>query len=199
MNYSVSSPSVDFVEKIPCHCSICQSNRNPYLFDYNVLLKYLARGKEYIDCQNSIESMNISKLIEGIKTTKADIDIISYMCLAASQLQGNYLNINNNEDSRNSFIATILSNKGAISKDQSRWGKSEAGKLQGEIDIKIEDNEGLTLSILEGFNLDYCNRSVINRHIGKIFGYDPNGLRDNFIFVYSETKNFISLFNGNPL
>ncbi len=195
LNYSVSLPSVDFVEKIPCSCSICQSNKKPYLFDYNVLLRYLAKGTEYIDCQNSIESMSISKLIEGIKSTQTDIDIISYMCLAASQLQGNYLNIKDSEDSRNSFIATILSNKGVISKDQSRWGKSETGKLQGEIDIKIENNKGLTLSIFEGFNLDYCNKSVINRHIGKIFGYDPNGLRDNFIFVYSETKNFISLFS----
>ncbi len=188
--------NLDYIEKIPCPCDYCQTRKKPHMHEYRVLLNYIEKGKEYIDCLVSTDSINIKKILRGIKSNNSNINLLNYMIVAASQLQGNYKIIDKNEDSRNSFIANVLTNKGIIAKDQSRWGKSETGKQQGELDIKIEDNEGSALSVFEGFNLRNLNKSIITRHIQKIIGYDSNGLKDNFIFIYSESNNFIELFNG---
>ncbi len=98
------------------------------------------------------------------------------------------LSIQKYEDSRNSFVATMLTNKNFRVKDQTKWGIAKT--KPGEIDIKIEDEKGITFAICEAFNLHYFDKTKIKNHILKIFNYDVNGLPENYIIVYSE-KNFM--------
>jgi len=115
--------------------------------------------------------------------------------IACTQLQGMHMSINSKEDDRNGFVANILNNRGVFAKDQTRWGRSATGKSQGELDIKIEDKIGTSLGIFEGFNLAYLNKTIINNHFDKIFKYDSNGLKENYLVVYSESKDFPELWN----
>ncbi|MFC0876642.1 hypothetical protein ACE01N_08605 [Saccharicrinis sp. FJH2] len=158
-----------------------------------VKIEYNSVGEEYpYDLSKIKQIIGYEFLVEEQKQEK--FDLIDYLMQAAFQLQGNHKIILNTEDSRNSFISNILTNKGVISKDQSRWGKSESGKKQGELDIKIEDENGLTLSVFEGMNLKSLDKGKIESHISKIFNYDPNGLKNNFLFVYSDSNSFSILF-----
>ncbi|MCD4821884.1 MAG: hypothetical protein K8R11_07425 [Methanococcoides sp.] len=74
------------------------------------------------------------------------------------------------------------------------YGISATGKSAGEVDIKIEDGKGNAISICEAFILKSLNRTVIDLHVTKIFGYDSNGLTPNFILVYAESQDFINLW-----
>ena len=64
----------------------------------------------------------------------------------------------------------------------------------GYTDIKIENSKRKTLAIIEAFNLKGFDKNYIDRHLIKLFGYDPTGLEKNFIIVYSETKDFSGLW-----
>lgn len=120
------------------------------------------------------------------------LDAIIFACL---QLQGNEKYKDAFENERNSFVTAILEAKGCYVKDQSLWGKSSEGKAAGEIDIFVRKNTGEPFSIIEALYLDSLNKTYIDSHLNKIFGYDPNGLKHNFILVYSTAKKFLELWN----
>ena len=82
-----------------------------------------------------------------------------------------------------------------IAKDESGYGFSENLKTVGETDIIIETIEGDVVSICEGFNLkNSLDKNIINRHINKLFTYDVNGLKENFIIVFVDSNNFSDLW-----
>ncbi|MCU0288012.1 MAG: hypothetical protein MUF15_16665 [Acidobacteria bacterium] len=88
-------------------------------------------------------------------------------------------------------MASFLKARGFRTLDQTLHGSSASGLKLGELDIKIEDETGRTVSIIEALNLDSCNTTEINRHVLKVFNnYDPNGLKENYILVYSSAKDF---------
>ncbi len=125
-----------------------------------------------------------------------ELDLLKEIINASSELQGRHKQLAKDEDSRNNFIALILSQKDFIAKDQPKWGKSGTGKTAGEIDIKIENKEGQTISICEGFILSSCDKTNINKHVLKIFNYDPTGYKNNYFLIYSEAKDFPTLWNN---
>lgn len=104
---------------------------------------------------------------------------------------GNY-----SEDDRNTFIASMLESGGYLVKDQTRRSTTESGKSAGEIDILIQDVEYRPISIIEALNLEAVTKSYIVAHINKIFTYDANGLKDNYVLVYSNVKNFGVFYNA---
>jgi hypothetical protein len=107
---------------------------------------------------------------------------------ACLELQGNF-----SEDDRNTFITSLLRTDYEVN-DQKRWSKSAAGKSAGEIDIFLFDSKGLPYSIIEALNLDSIKSDYIILHLDKIFNYDTSGLENNFILVYSNSKNFDSFW-----
>lgn len=112
--------------------------------------------------------------------------LINYVIESSAQLQGLFKILQDDENSRNTFIANILNNRfnSWKAKDQSLWGSSEKGKKLGEVDIIIENSENEKVAILEFLNLQYVNNGEITLHINKIFKYDPNGISIKFIGVY---------------
>lgn len=129
------------------------------------------------------------------KTKTQFIDQLVTSCLI---LQGNKIYRGKNkqkddaklEDSRNSFISSLIESSGHYAKDQTRWSKSYVGKSSGEIDIFIREKDGTPFTIIEALNLDSIKKDYIKLHLDKIFIYDTSGLEFNFILVYSSVKCF---------
>lgn len=184
----------DYTEMLPCSCELCKTDNSPFYFKFNILKKYQSKNKEFITCERSIEDVKISKLLKGYEKISKGNKLIEHILMACSELQGNQLIINSNEDSRNIFIATILSNRGVLTKDQSRWGSSPTKKAQGEVDIKLGNLDNTIYSIFEGLNLKTAETSKIHSHIEKIFNYDLLGLDTNYMVVYCEAANYMQLW-----
>lgn len=146
-----------------------------------IVKEFLSNEKEYYQAVR--ESKRVKKP-----------NLLSSLLKVSTRLQGLTKSLNSDEDSRNSIIAALLTAEGFIAKDQSKWGKSETGQKPGEIDIKVEDLDGKVISICECFILFNCNKKVINSHLIKLFDYDANGLNQNFIIIYSQSKNFLNLW-----
>ncbi|HLP57264.1 MAG TPA: hypothetical protein VK186_00470, partial [Candidatus Deferrimicrobium sp.] len=79
-------------------------------------------------------------------------------------------------------------------KDQTLWAHSVSGKHMGELDIKIEDETGRAVSIIEALNMYKYEAANIDRHVKKLLiDYDCNGLKENYIVVYVSAADFNGL------
>ncbi|MDO5968279.1 COR domain-containing protein [Flavivirga aquimarina] len=189
----------DLREMLACNCNLCYSSLSPYTFDKKTLYKFLDLGKSYIDCQVSAERVEIKEILSGYKSKQTKRLLIRDFIDAFSQLQTRHITLQKmNEDERNTYLNTLLKpyliKRGFISQEQSRRGKSETGKGIGELDILIEEIEGTPITIFEGFNLNSLATSIIKKHLKKaILNYDPNGLKEKYIGIYCEAKNFNNL------
>ncbi|OPJ57896.1 hypothetical protein CLCHR_41950 [Clostridium chromiireducens] len=149
--------------------------------------KYLSNSWEYIDIRYLKDTVANDKLnianSEKKYSYKNLLESVIYTCI---KLQGTkiYTNRKVSENDRNSFIANLLEAQGYKIKDQTLWGDSSNGKQAGEVDILITEESGIPFSIIEALNLTGTNRSYLNKHLEKIFKYDANGLKFNFIVVY---------------
>lgn len=183
-------------EMIPCTCAICLESKEPHLYNYEVLKRRFTKRGFINYCQKSDEEVPIERLLKGFEREKPlrELDLLKTLIATASQLQGIAKSLKPEEDSRNDFIARILDIKGFIVKDHSRWGRSASGKSIGRPDFKIENPEGEAVAMMEAFNLRTIDRTVIDKHLKKIFGYDPSGLEQNFILVYSVASDFSELW-----
>jgi internalin A len=181
-------------EMIPCNCVTCSKSGDPHLFKHEVIKKFEAKNKSFTLCPISVEEVALEKLLKGYELPKPKKDILKTLVTTAHHLQGIAMTMKSDEDSRNGFIALLLSIHGIYVKDQSRWGSSASGKSAGEVDIKIETPDRETEAIVEAFNLKGLDTTVINSHLTKIFGYDTSGLAHNFIIVYSEVDDFLGLW-----
>jgi len=119
------------------------------------------------------------------------LDSCLYSCI---ELQSNKIYAEASEDERNTFIASILSAKGWVVKDQTRRGLSHQRKSAGEIDMFITLQNGQPFAVIEALNLDSLKKDYIDLHLQKIFGYDPLGLKRNLILIYSIAKKFDDLW-----
>ena len=179
---------------IPCNCVTCGESGEPHLFKHEEIKKFAAKNKSFTLCPISVEEVSLEKLLKGYELPIPNKDILKTLITTAHQLQGTARTLKPDEDSRTGFIALLLSIQGIYVKDQSRWGSSASGKSAGEVDIKIETPGRETGAIIEAFNLKGLDRTVIDSHLTKIFGYDASGLAHNFIIVYSEAENFLDLW-----
>jgi len=188
--------SKEYNEEFACNCSLCINEQNPNYFPNPVLKKFIDIGRSTIDCFKSALTVDINDLLFKYRSTNARKDLIYDIIAAISKLQGLSKIIDRHEDSRNSFVSSELSSMGIISKDQSRYGLSATGKTTGEIDIKIESNNGNVLTFYEGMNLEYLNKTTIKSHIAKLINnYDVLGIPDKFLGCYCTVTDFTKLIN----
>jgi len=180
-------------EIVLCKCNECLESEKPSQFRIETLNKYIERGKIHIECQKSVELVEINYLLKGVELKYPSFNLLEYIVIACGNLQGNHKATMPDEDSRNKYIETELSNRNIISKGQNTWGKSKTGKKQGELDIKIETRKGVLRGIFEGLNLKYLNRSKLKSHFDKVFNYNPSGTKETFIVSYCQVSNFEDL------
>ncbi len=183
---TLKNPPVELLTH--CICDECIKDKEPEFYTFRVLNRFLEKGQKTIQCRKSFEHISVNKLLGKINGEGEQKSFFDYLLMALKQLQGLSLSIQKYEDSRNSFVATMLTNKNFRVKDQTKWGIAKT--QPGEIDIKIEDEKGITFAICEAFNLHDFDRTKIKNHILKIFNYDVNGLPENYIIIYSD-KNFM--------
>jgi len=184
-------------EMIPCRCDTCRSAEYPHLFRYEVLKRCMENDILTVLCEVSLEDVPTSLLLKGYAPPPQITDLtelLPALITTAARLQGRAKAIRPDEDSRNTFIAEILSARGFIVKDQTRWGSSSMGIKPGELDFLVETPDGNAVSIIEAFNLPGMARSVIADHFQRIFKYDPSGLQNNYILVYVDNADFGKLW-----
>jgi len=184
----------NYYEMIPCNCGTCRVVEETHPYKLELLKKLSAKGIPITLCPVSMEEVPIDALLKGIEREKPREDLLNALLNAGSLLQGIARTIKSDEDSRNGFIALLLSVHGFIIKEQSRWGYSTAGRSMGRPDIKIERKNGETEAVVEAINLKDFDRLKIELHLQKLFGYDPGGLERNFFIVYSEANDFPGLW-----
>ncbi|WP_165044750.1 hypothetical protein [Dysgonomonas sp. ZJ709] len=133
----------------------------------------------------------ISEVLQYIENKNLKFsDVLSKIISACIKLQGNSLYNKQPEDFRNTYIRDLLDASGLYLKDQSFWGKSQSGTNPGEVDIVVLNTKKTPFCIIEVLNLDSLKQKYLEDHIQKLYGYDPNGLKNNIILVYSEVVNF---------
>ncbi len=184
-------------EMIPCNCGTCQAAAKPHLFRHEVLKRCMDKGIPTILCEVSLEQISVPLLLKGYTLPPQITDLtelLPALITTAARLQGRAKAIRSDEDSRNTFIAEILSARGFIVKDQTRWGISSRGIKPGELDFLVETPDGTAESVIEAFNLGGLDRGVIASHFKKLFRYDAHGLENNYIIVYAERAAFGNLW-----
>ncbi|PSK92222.1 hypothetical protein [Taibaiella chishuiensis] len=135
---------------------------------------------------NAFDSLN-SPSLESFK---------DHLVSACVKMQGNRKYWNGySEDDRNTFIANLLEASGYLVKDQARWSTSAQGKSAGEIDLLVCKSNGAPFTIIEALNLDSLKQDYLTLHIDKLFNYDANGNRANFLLIYSDATNFVSFYS----
>jgi hypothetical protein len=114
---------------------------------------------------------------------------------ACVKLQANIHYRNAREDTRNDYIRDLLSMKKYSVKDQTRRGYSASGLNAGEADIYVEV-DGMPFTLIEALNLDSLDKTYLNKHLDKIFGYDTTGHKFNVCLSYVEAKDFASFWDS---
>lgn len=57
---------IEVEEWVPCTCSVCTSNKNPYFYSYESLIKRIRYGRKTIECDHSYEDVPIHSILEGV-------------------------------------------------------------------------------------------------------------------------------------
>lgn len=185
--------------KIQCNCQICYNSDEPFMFNYEYLERAKKAKVDTVQCNLSIENINLEKLIgpyqisqyEGKSDFRFNTVDLTYDLYEISSriLERKYTR--QIEDLITDYFTDNLRSKGYQVTDQSRSGKSK--KLSGELDIVIRNTRNMPVAILEAMKLNSIgmgNKTVIE-HINKLLiDYDTNGLNRNFILVYVKTSEF---------
>lgn len=187
---------IHYKEQVPCLCSECLEAKTPYYHSYLVLRKYRTKDKVDAPCLNSTENVSIERLLKGVERDPGldVLDLVQTMIEVGRYLQGIRKSIHSYEDSRNDFITALLTSKGLIVRDQSRWGMSATGKTIGRPDFRLFNPSSRTEAVVEAFNLESLQRREIDLHLKKLFNYDASGLKQNFVLVYCDSKKFADLW-----
>ncbi len=191
---NMSKEEEHYKEEAPCNCTHCLGKETAHLFPLEAIKKMSEIGRS-LTCFKSYREVAPEVLLQGYERPKTgEGSIWEDLETCASQLQGKALSIHRGEDNYTGVLALLLNARGYMVHEQTLWGRAPSGKNLGELDLKIDNAEGKTLAIGEAFMLSCLDRTVISSHLEKIFGYDPNGLLENFILVYVESKNFEKLW-----
>jgi internalin A len=65
--------NLEVQEMIPCICSECKNNKEPYLFNYETLKRFVSKNKKTIQCDHSAEDVSLELLLSGFETKESDI------------------------------------------------------------------------------------------------------------------------------
>ncbi len=184
-----------FEEMIPCNCSTCSGSTDPHPYSYQLLKKFNERGIYTIPCIKSLSHVSVKTLLEGFEYQSPERrNLLNTFITAAYQLQGRGPAILPAAYNWNAIFLTLLEAKGFNVRQTTYLDDSSTGKYLGEMGILIEAPNGEAIALIEAFSLRALERSVISANLTRFFGYDPSGVSQGFIIVYSEASNFTALW-----
>ncbi len=181
-------------QMLPCTCRMCKNNVSPHFYNYEVLKRHLEKNKTQVLCDESSEDVLINSLLTGYTPPPPEKSLLESLLKASVHLTGLTKTIKEDEDSRTGFLRLMLEVAGFDAHEQARWGQSGAGKSPGRVDLLVTLPETGRKAVCEAFNLSSRDTAVINDHLRRVFLYDPLGSEENFILVYSQSKDFSALW-----
>jgi len=128
--------------------------------------------------------------VDFIKDFDSQDVFIKNLVRACTNLQARKIFSNASENQKNDYICDILRAIGYDASDQTRRGSSPTGKDAGELDIFISKKDGLPFTTVEALKLTSVNTTTLNKHLNKIFSYDPSGTRFNVCLSYVTMADF---------
>jgi hypothetical protein len=179
---------------LPCTCTACLKTEEPHLYEYDALKKLVVKGIPVTHCPISEKDVGIEQLIKGFEIEIPKRYLLNVLVTTASHLQGVAGTIKPDKDSRNGFIASILTIYRFKTKDRP-WGHClPKGKSLSRPDIEIQNAEGHREGAAETFILKNLEKDKINHHLAKIFAYKAGRRETLFIIVYAEADDFTGLW-----
>ncbi len=181
-------------QMLPCTCSLCKKAASPHFYNYEVLTRHLEKNRTQVPCDDSSEDVLIETLLNGYTPPPPEKSLLDSLLRASAFLTGLSKTIKTDEDSRTGFLRLMVSLDGFDAQEQARWGKSGTGKSPGRVDLLVTLPETGRKAACEAFNLASRDTAVIDDHLARVFYYDPQGSEENFILVYSHSKDFSALW-----
>ena len=65
-----------FTEKVPCICTECIQDDQPYLYNYQTLLKFQEKRRMTIACERSFEDVSVVELLESITSPQKRLTLL---------------------------------------------------------------------------------------------------------------------------
>ncbi len=179
------------------------------VFNYKMILGTLDKGRDEVYSMTRDDMIPISNILcqTDHEVNKDRKELILDILKTCRNMQKNMLYWNASENDRNTYIRDALNNMCYIVKDQTLAGIALGGKLAGELDLEIQKEHNVTMTILEGLNLCGFSESRIaywNDHLKKLLdNYNPIGLpflimtsyvpchKDKFVKICNSFTNYI--------
>ena len=182
---SLNYPEV--TELLPCICSICNGQDNPYFFDYSVLKKFKEKSKPFIPCLKSTQDVNIEDLLNGVERAltlkEMEDDRMKHMLFSTDQY-----NVKNNE--KTAIINVFLASSGSLEKERTRV-ESELSRKNSllisqniYLDLKIWEKVSTSFSVTR--KQDDFNKLVLDCDIFICLIFDRVGefTKEEFLMAY---------------
>ncbi|MCR9170849.1 MAG: leucine-rich repeat domain-containing protein [bacterium] len=197
INESLNNPYYQL--RIKCNCSNCINSDDPYMFDYEYLMRAKTAKISKVPCQQSLTNVNLMELIGPyeIKVQQVNEEFrfnsrdLTYDIIEIGTRMLERRNTVKLEDLITDNFTDNLRSKGYVVTDQTRSGISNTHS--GELDVMIRNPRSMPIAILEAVKLTSIglgNTSLIE-HLNKLLiKYDTNGLPRNYIMVYAKTEKF---------
>ena len=179
-----------------------------------IIIEDIARKSSFDDVvQNALKNIEKIKQI-AVGSEVLQEKFLNNLYRSCLQLQSNKVIFGKaQENQRNTQIRDLLSNLLSspieinskqfqfFIQDQTLQGLSSKGKTFGEIDLLVTLNR-YPYAIIEALNIQsdqdgkHWNRSTLDEHISRIGKYDQNGLKRNFVMIYSNSDNFEKFYES---
>ncbi|MHA7101046.1 COR domain-containing protein [Roseivirga pacifica] len=201
INSTLNYPSHNI--KIQCNCGGCKGSDNPFMFDYEYLMRVKQTQQKFVQCQYHIKDVNVQTLIgpyeisieektENFRYNYKDLtfDVIE---ISSRILERKFTF--KTEDLITDNFTDQLRSKGYRVTDQTRSGRSRTHS--GELDIVVRNPRNMPISILEAMRLKSFgmgNKTIIEHLTKLLLNYDTNGLKRNFLLIYAQDKDFDSMW-----
>lgn len=130
----------------------------------------------------------------GIARAVAQKNLLGVIISGCCRMQKRGSWLPKEENKRNDYLCDILRSAQIYVLDQTRSGFARKGV--GELDFVIQDSDLNDIAIIEALNLSSVETGKLQKHIKKLMSdeyYNVNGLRELYLLVYADVKNF-SLF-----
>ena len=149
-----------------------------YDSNLNKMIDYRVVAKRYDDKRPTAKNKLLHDIIIALGNMQND-----------STYYKNNSNSKELENARNRFVSAQLRSAKHKCSDQQTGGTSASGKLSGERDILIRDENDQDYMIYEGINLQYTDKKKLSDHLKRLINnYNPQGLPCGVLVTYLECE-----------
>ena len=144
-----SFPHLPYSEMVPCNCEECKKGQKTEFYDYKILENFVTKGRNEIQCRNSMEMVKICDLIDavGIKPVKKE-ELISDNkrggFMDGHNINISFSNIGNPQTTVTQQATQTVSQSISIVQDIKNFSglfKNLKNDILDEVEIEIDDEK----------------------------------------------------------